>query len=138
MKGTIRTIEHVGEWKIVARADTRAELFSLVAGAIARAIGGARGARTPWESVQVEARDVDGLLVDWANELIGRSEAAQRSYDAVRGVKLRKRPAGWIVQASIRGADVPAWRSALKAATYHGATVTRHGGRWRTELLFDV
>ena len=138
MKPSIRTAEHVGEWKLSAHADTRTEVFALIAGAIAREVGGVRGAHNPWEAVQVDARDLNALLVEWANELIGRAEAMRRCYDDVRDIRISKHDGTLTLHASVRGRTVADWRSPVKAATYHGIGIARHAGRWRATLLLDV
>ena len=141
MTATSRTLEHVGEWKIELRATSVGELFVELAHVIADAIG----PRTPsdtsdtWEHVELEARDVTTLLVDWANELIGRSEAAERAYETVRNLRVESSPDGSVrVAADVRGASVDAWLSPVKAATYHGAVVEQEGSEWRAVALLDV
>ncbi|HVA57753.1 MAG TPA: archease [Gemmatimonadaceae bacterium] len=148
MKPSMRTLAHVGEWRIEVRADSREEVFAEVARQIARAAGPTVGSDGDWERVALAARDDATLLVDWANELIGRGEAAGRAYAEVRNIALA--PSGDTPAAStaafqrsqltaeIRGRRVPEWRSPLKAATYHGAAFERRRTRWFAALLFDI
>jgi SHS2 domain-containing protein len=42
------------------------------------------------------------------------------------------------LRARLRGRDVRVWRSQLKAATYHGATLHHGADGWRASLLLDV
>jgi SHS2 domain-containing protein len=124
----------VGEWKVTLWAPSLAGLFVECARIVAREGGRAAGSPGTWLPVRVSARDAATLLVDWANELIGRSEHAHRAF---RDVRVRSVTARRIV-AQVRGPRVAHWRSALKAATYHGARVTCSNDRWEAELLFDV
>src|SRR5437879_5112054 len=83
-----RTLHHVGEWKVELRANTIEEIFVGVARILADAVGPSHSSAPPgtWERVELEASDPAALLVDWANDLIGRSEVAGRAYDNVRNV----------------------------------------------------
>ena len=131
--------EHVGELKLGLRAPTLEGLFVEAARVVARECGAAEGAPGPWEAVRLSARDAATLLVDWLNELIGRSEVENRAYGEVRGFGLTGPVEGPVtLSAEVRGTPVPVWESALKAATYHGLELARDGGGWRATVLFDV
>lgn len=132
-----RSEEHVGEWKVTLWADTLEELFAEAARLVARTSGpqghDARG-NGDWERIELEGNDRASLLVDWLNELLGRSEIQGRSYGEVRDLRIT----GSRLQAEVRGRPVRAWRSPLKAATYHGLELKPDGRRWRAVVLFDV
>ena len=139
MRPQSETVEHVGEWKVALAADTLEELFGEAARVIARAVGPTGAPPGAWERVALAARDLPTLLVDWTNELLGRSEASGMAYAEVRNVRVRVRPSGTAeVSAMVRGSPVEEWRSPIKAATYHAPTVTRDDGPWRATLLLDV
>ncbi len=133
-----RTDEHVGEWAVTLGGRSREELFGELARVIARAAGRPVGPAGSWELVSVESPDATALLVAWANELVGRSEIAHRAYDEVRAPRIGETPGGLRLDAEVRGRAVPAWRSPIKAATYHDAIVEGRGRRWRARILFDV
>jgi SHS2 domain-containing protein len=137
MGASSHTVEHVGEWRVELRADTMPEIFQELARVIAAVAGESSAAPGPWEAIDVESRDRDALLVDWANELVSRSEIASRAYDDLRDVVIHEngRPH---IEARVRGRPVVAWRSPLKAATYHGAHLTGDADGWRATVLFDV
>jgi SHS2 domain-containing protein len=146
------TVEHVGEWRIEIRADSVEDLFAETARFVASATGPTDGQFGPWQAVSVEGRDHEALLVDWANELIGRSEVTARAYSEVRNLVITQtaapsagssQPASTgdamlTLNAQIRGQPVVSWESPLKAATYHGVMVRRAGDGWRADILFDV
>lgn len=138
MSATTRTLAHVGEWKVEIRGPSRAEVFAEVARLVAAEAGRAAGPPGPWEHVALAARDGAALLVDWANELIGRGEAAGRAYDELRDLAIADAGGEVRLSADVRGRPVPDWRSPIKAATYHGASLDGRRGRWRAELLFDI
>lgn len=137
MSASSRTVEHVGEWRVELRADTLAEIFQELARVIARAASTSSGSHGPWEDLEVDARDREGLLVDYANELVSRSEIERRAYDEVRDIVIHEeaRPR---IHAHVRGRPVKSWRSPLKAATYHEARLSREGEGWQASVLFDV
>lgn len=133
-----RTTEHVGEWQIAIAAGSREDVFTEVAAFVARAVSGRRARTATWESVTVDAPDLPGLLVNWANDLIGRAEAGELVYDATRAVSVQSTASGWRVEADVRARPVRGWRSPLKAATHHGVVIEQVGARWRAVLLLDV
>ncbi|MGZ3554640.1 MAG: archease [Gemmatimonadaceae bacterium] len=137
MSASSRTAEHVGEWLVELRGDTLAAIFEELARVIARAAGPAGRSHEPPEDLDVEARDQPALLVDYANELVSRSEIGRRAYDDVREIEIRDEPTPRI-RARIRGRPVKSWRSPLKAATYHGIVLAKDAEGWRARILFDV
>jgi SHS2 domain-containing protein len=134
MRSYSRSEDHVGEWLLTLWADTPEELFQEAARVISREGGSGGGAPGEWEPISLAARDTATLLVDWLNELLGRSEVARRRY---RDVRIRSLADGRL-DAEVRGYPVARWRSALKAATYHGLELTQEGGRWKARVLFDI
>jgi SHS2 domain-containing protein len=134
MRPVARSEEHVGEWRLTLRADTPEEIFTEAARVVSRECGPARGAPGDWERVRVAASDRATLLVDWINELLGRSEIEGRAYGELRNIALSEGQ----IEAEIRGRPVANWRSPLKAATYHGLVLTQERRRWKAVVLFDV
>ncbi|HEU4997286.1 MAG TPA: archease [Gemmatimonadaceae bacterium] len=137
MRASSRTVEHVGEWRVELKADSLEEIFQELARVIARAAGRVSQSYGPWEEIDVESRDREGLLIDYANELVGRSEIERRAYDEVRDIVIDA-DAQLRFRARVRGRPVAAWRSPLKAATYHGARLEPAMKGWRASVLFDV
>jgi len=136
---TNRTLQHVGEWKVELRAPTIESLFGELAHVLAEATGPRGSPSEPgaWERIELEAADCPTLLVDWANELIGRSEVAARAYGAVRNLVVEASVPARLT-AEVRGDPVDEWVSPVKAATYHGVVVERQEGEWRGVILLDV
>lgn len=134
-----RTEEHVGEWRVSITADSLEELLEELARIIAQPAGRGGGEAVAWESLEVSARDLPTLLVDFANELIGRAEASGVAYDELADVSLvRNAGGGAELHARVRGRRVAHWLSPLKAATYHALKLEQRGVEWRAEILFDV
>lgn len=134
------TPDHVGEWKITISGHTLEDVFVATARVIANAAGHTtEDAPAEWESIEVTARDLPTLLVDWANELLGRSEVTGLAYSELHTVHVSHLRDGSVrVSAQVRGKRVDQWTSPLKAATYHALVLENTGNEWRAELLFDV
>ncbi len=138
--------DHVGELRLTIVADSLPELFAEAARTVSAECGPVDGPPGPWEPVELSARDVATLLVDWINELIGRSEVEGRAYDEIRGLSLSDLSGGSggeigpgvRLVAQVRGRTVATWESPLKAATYHGLVVAPDHGRWSATVLLDV
>lgn len=133
-RASVRLAPAAAELRLTIRADSREEVFVEAARVVARHCGRARGDAGAWERVAISAPDEGALLVDWINELIGRSEVARRAYAEVRDLRLD----GASLDAEVRGRPVPAFASPLKAATLHDVRLEPARGRWEAEVLLDV
>jgi SHS2 domain-containing protein len=139
MPATSSSVEHVGEWKVAITADTLEELFVEVMRVIAQQAVRSRARPGAWEQLSISARDLPTLLADWANELLGRSESHCAVYADMRNARLILGTDGTsTISAEVRGRPLGRWASPLKAATYHGLSLEKHGAAWRGVILFDV
>jgi len=140
MQHRAETGEHVGEWKVIISGQTIEDIFEATARVIANAAGRTSDdGPVAWESIDVTARDVPTLLVDWANELLGRSEVTGLAYSELRSVRVSQLPKGSArASAQLRGKRVTQWTSPLKAATYHSLSLEKRDNEWHAEVLFDV
>ena len=116
------------------RADTLEELFVEAARVVSSQCGRTAGEPGPWQTIRIAEPNHALLLVDWLNDLIGRSEIEQRAFSDVLALRLHNGR----LTAEVRGPRVVAWTSPLKAATMHGLKLEREGPRWKAEVLFDV
>jgi SHS2 domain-containing protein len=134
------TPDHVGEWRVTISGRTLEDVFVATARIIANAAGHTTDEEpAEWESIEVTARDVRTLLVDWANELIGRSEVTGLAYSELHTVQVSQLKNGSSrVSAMLRGKRVAQWTSPLKAATYHALSLEKNEKEWHAEVLFDV
>ena len=132
--------DHVGEWRVTISGRTLEDVFVATARIIANAAGHTTDEEpAEWESIEVTARDVRTLLVDWANELIGRSEVTGLAYSELHTVHVSHLKDGsWRASAMARGKRVAQWTSPLKAATYHTLSLEQNDHEWHAEVLFDV
>jgi len=131
---TTREDPHSAEWKVTIRADTLEELFVEAARVVSGQAGRVAGDAGPWHTIRIAEPNAALLLVDWLNELIGRSEIERRAFGDVLALRLHDGR----LTAEVRGRQVVEWTSPLKAATLHGLRLEREGPRWRAEVMFDV
>jgi SHS2 domain-containing protein len=77
---------------------------------------------------------VDALLVDWLNELIFLSETRKRVFWEIEVNRATETE----FAARLRGFEPRAIKTAVKAATLHGARVEKHDGGYRAGVVLDV
>lgn len=133
------TFDHTADVGIEARGDTLEELFSsAAAGMLALLIDPKDVRRSEHRAIRVAAGDLEGLLVDWLNELLVLLNA-DGFVPAAAAVTAVTQP-GTLV-ADVEGEPVdPArhrFRTDIKAATYHQVQV-RQNGEWRARVILDV
>lgn len=129
--------EHVGEVRLRVRADDFAKLFAEAGRALAELMADEPrppSGDAPTEEVIVRARDRAGLLVEWLNELVYRSETRKKVYTAVAIDQITDRE----VRAQIRGIDATNLRTAVKAATYHDLRIDERPGEVSASIVLDV
>jgi SHS2 domain-containing protein len=138
MMATARVEEHGGELRIRITADSVEDVFAEAARVVARQCGPTEGDLSEWERISLSARDLATLLADWINELIARSEIHERAYMEIADVRIRESSNHSSIDAEVRGKSVRAWRSPLKAATYHALELDHTSDRVRARVLIDV
>ncbi|HZA14886.1 MAG TPA: archease [Myxococcaceae bacterium] len=128
--------EHTSEVQLVAVAPTLAELFVEAARGVAELLAEDLAVRPegPTESVELHARDVEALLVDWLNEVIFLSETRKRVFSEIQV----KRAGETEFAATLRGFEPQMIKTAVKAATLHGARVEKQEGGFRASVVLDV
>ncbi len=139
MKPRFRQIEHTADVAIEAEAPDLPALFHWCAAGMFSLIveGGPAAAREEF-IVEAEGRDEAELLVDFLRELLWLHTERGFLYAAVSFDELE--PTRLVARASGEPADPTrhALVREIKAVTYHGLAVTRHGGGWTARVVFDV
>jgi len=129
--------EHVGEVRLRVRAESLSELFAEAGRALAALMSDdptVPSPDAPGEEVVVRARDRGGLLVEWMNELVYRSETRKKVYTAVHVSQISDHE----LHAQIRGIDATDLRTAVKAATYHDLRIDDCDGEICASIILDV
>lgn len=133
------TFEHTADVGIEARGDSLEELFaSAAAGMLSLLIDPAGVRESERRRVRVEAGDLEGLLVDWLNELLVLLNADGFVPAAVIVTEVSE-PGALVAEVAGEPVD-PArhqFRMDVKAATYHQVQVRRNA-EWRARVILDV
>jgi SHS2 domain-containing protein len=128
--------EHRGELEIRIDAPSLPALFAEAGRALAEVMHATPlEAPAGWsDEVVVNGRDREALLVEWLNELVFRSEVSKVLFTEFEITHLSDRR----LAAAIRGTRVHELRNPVKAATYHGLSVTEHAGGVTAKVILDV
>ena len=134
------TLEHTADIGLRAWGETREALFERCALGLAAILdrqlqtSGAQEV-TP-ARVELEASDVEALLVEWMNEVLFALEDDEACLAAVRVQRVNERD----LTAELDVARCPRAPEAteLKAATYHQLSVRRGDTGWEATVYFDV
>jgi len=130
--------EHTGEVEMNVEADSLAALFEEAARGLAdlQAEDTLGPPTLSEEHVTVTSNDSEALLVDWLNELVYRGEVNKCIYADVRIDRLDEH----VLEATVRGREPRAPRTAVKAATWHGVRIRSRegGGPVEATVVLDV
>ncbi len=131
--------EHTADVGIFARGATPAELFANAAVGLFALMVDLDGVEEREErSIEISARDREGLLVNWLTELLYYLDAEQMLFrrfaiDEISDAHLRAR--GW-------GEPIDRERHTLhcgvKAVTRHLLEIAPEDGGYRAQILFDI
>lgn len=127
-------IEHTADWALKVWAPDLSELFALSAQGMYWLMEtalqpGPRSERT----VELEADDLETLLVSFLSELLYLGESEGLGFDDLK-VTIHDRHLFALVQ----GAPVAEQKKEIKAVTYHNLEVQRTEQGWVVTIVFDV
>ena len=129
-------LDHPGDLKLRAWGRNLEELFANAAtGMMTFLFGSGIANAQPYrtETIEIEARDREALLVDWLSELLYR---ATSEYHAYMGFRIHE-----LTEIKLR-ATVTAVAAAavedIKAVTHHELSVRVREGRWEATIVFDT
>ena len=129
--------EHTGEVELIVEASTLAPLFEEAARGLAGLLAeDTLGPPTrDAEHITLTASDPETLLIEWLNELVYRGEVNGCIYADVEIERIDERS----LEATVRGREPRAPRTAVKAATWHGVRIRpRDGGALEATVVLDV
>jgi SHS2 domain-containing protein len=87
-------------------------------------------------SISVEARDVEGLLVDWLSEVLYLQDARDIVITDVRVESVSETAASGYVNVSPRTTSLEG--TAVKAITYHALEVVNTSEGWVAQVFVDI
>jgi riboflavin kinase/FMN adenylyltransferase len=128
-------VQHTADRAIQVWGEGLPELFEGAAHGMYQLMADTEGlVVTHRREVQLEAYDLESLLVEWLNELLYLTEAEGMmwlEFDIAF-------PSQTQLFARVGGMRAEATRGTIKAATFHNLKVCRDGAGWSTLLTFDV
>ena len=132
-------LEHTADAGIIARGGTLNELFANAAlgmFSLMVDLGGVR--EREQRQIELTARDVQGLLVNWLSELLFYVDAEEMLFsrfeiDELSDTRLRARAWGERIDR-----DRHELHFGIKAVTRHMLEVVKESGRYRATVLFDI
>jgi SHS2 domain-containing protein len=129
-------LDHPGDLKLRAWGADREELFANAAtGMMAFLFGSGTANARPYrtETIEVEARDHEALLVDWLSELLYRATSEYHAYMGFRIHELTETK----LKAAVTAVAAEAVED-IKAVTHHELSVREREGRWEATIVFDT
>ncbi len=133
-----KVIEHPADLKLKIFGNTLEDLFCNLMRAIAgeqsrRHRMSTRGTSDVYETIEIESPDLFSLFVDFANEIVSRSDANGKIYTDCEIIEISENK----LKAKIIGIKAEK-KLDIKAATYHEGYVKKVDGKWEAEILFDI
>jgi SHS2 domain-containing protein len=134
--------DHTGDTGVALSGGTLAQLFADAAAAFTDCITALDVVepKRP-EEVDVDAPELDLLLVDFLSELLYRFDT-RGWLTRFAEVDVSEKDGGWTLQGTLRGERLDPSRHAIrvliKAITYHGLHVRQVDGVWTANVVFDL
>jgi SHS2 domain-containing protein len=134
--------DHTGDMAVALSGGTLAQLFGDAAVAFTDTITALDRVdpKRP-EEVDVDAPELDLLLVDFLSELLYRFDT-RGWLTRVAEMDVHEKDGGWSLQGTLRGERLEPTRHdvkiLIKAVTYHGLHVRQADGLWTANVVFDI
>lgn len=129
-----REHEHTADWELEVWAPTLSALLKQAAQGM-YTLSGIQLAGEPHrqETIQIEAHDAEGLLVEFLQELLYIGQIDGVGFDTfdiqVENLKLK---------ATLSGSPIESIKKEIKAVTYHNLEVRKTDEGFETRIVFDV
>ena len=134
-------LEHTADIRVRVLGTTITELFQNAAEALFSILVNHAAKKNTHISIELKASSYEELLVNWLNELLSRFYA-DKFLSAGYPVVIENSQNDYILRAKLEGEIIDfsehAIKDEVKAATYHGLSITKHADRLSAEVVFDV
>jgi SHS2 domain-containing protein len=134
-----KILDHKADLKMQFFGKTKEELFSNAAVGLGRQLLSEKDAEqieleTAGEEINLRAKNLESLLVDWLNEILARSDLNEKIYlnfeiDFLTDTSL---------EARIQGMKAAEKKIEIKAATYHDLKIEQLKNGWQATVIFDI
>jgi SHS2 domain-containing protein len=130
-------IDHTADTGLIARGDTLEEAFSNAALGLFSIIAGISGIReSQSRRIEIQSRDINGLLVDWLNELVYIFDVDHLLFTRCLVKELNETGLKAICYGEKYDPARHQLRTGVKSATYHMLSVNRQDNSVR--VIFDI
>jgi SHS2 domain-containing protein len=129
-------LDHPGDVKLRVWSGSLESLFAAAAeGMMAFLFGNGIANLEPdrTETIEIDAKDREALLVDWLSELLYRATCEYRAYMGFRIHELTESK----LKATVAAAAAQAVED-IKAVTYHELSVCECERGWEASIVFDI
>jgi len=129
-------LDHPGDVKLRAWGSDLERLFANAAEGMMTFLFGTGVANLQpqrTETIEIEARDREALLVDWLSDLLYRATSEYHAYLGFRMHKLTETR----LKATVAAAAAEAVED-IKAVTHHELSVREYYGGWEATIVFDT
>jgi SHS2 domain-containing protein len=142
--GKYQILEHTADKGLAVEAESLPDLFETAARGLFRLmIDPDRYPPTEQVVIELQAPDLEVLLVKWLNELLYHFEVHHRLFSRYEGIEVRGAEGRWHLKAHAYYCPIKPqqleWDGApVKSVTYHGLRLERDSERWRLRVFVDV
>jgi len=129
-------LEHPGDLKLRVRGASLEELFANAATGMMHQLFDPEALKQEpetTESLEVSARDLESLLVDWLSELLYRVTSQYKAFVRVKVVDVTD--SSLMATAGTVAAEAV---DDIKAVTYHELSIRKLDGQWEATVVFDI
>ena len=140
-----RELDHTADRALQVWGRELVDLFAGAARGMCSLMGDLEGlVPGGWRTVRLESTDLEGLLVEWLNELLYLIESEGLLFVEYRIESLstsevaRDGTPGATMTAHLGGAVAPVTKADIKAATFHDLALVEDAAGWSATITFDV
>ena len=139
LNGSYEFFDHVADVGILIRAPSLEGLFATAARALMDWIGSApEGRPVSGLEMQVQAEDIEDLLVRWLQELIYQFQCRHTYITEVSNVRVVDNELKTTLAGIIWDENARQEYREVKAVTYHQLSVRQDQGFWEARVILDV
>lgn len=130
-------LSHPADVKLQITASTKEELFQGALAGMASIIQSQIPRKAPIikENIEIQALDLNTLLVDFLNEVLAKTDISHVVFNKLKIKKLTDN----YLQAETEGQKSDYFGQEIKAVTHHGLEIKQdNNGHYQVTILFDI
>jgi SHS2 domain-containing protein len=136
-----KILEHPAELRLRIFGKTIEELFVNGVEAMSQVLASKTpkpGTKTKKTKIKIISLDLNTLLVDFLNEILGLSQINKKIY-LVSKIKIKKLKNQTQLEGELSPFPIKRFKEDIKAVTYYQVNIKKNPkGIWQTDLVFDI